>query len=73
VGRAENDEKEEEREHELRDEGRPQRVTTRRVLTVAIGCEAAGDNVEALLAAGDYVQHERRCDAAEELGDPIGK
>ena len=65
VGRAEDDQQEHERQHDLGDQAGDQRVAARRVLAVAVGGEAGGE-VEAGLAAGDHVAARPRATIAAE-------
>ena len=66
IGGAHDHEQEDEREDDLGDDARFERVAARRVLAVAVGREAAGE-AEARRAAGDDVQHGAGEDRAGDL------
>jgi len=64
------DEQESEREHQLDDDRRGERVAGRRMLPVAVGGEPVGE-AEAGPAGGDRIEHGRGADAADHLGDDV--
>src|SRR4030095_10362007 len=71
VGRAENDDEEHEGRHRLADECRGQAILARRVLAIAVRCEATGE-IETRFATGDEIERPSSDDAAHYLWDDVG-
>ena len=72
VGRAEDDDQEHHRHHDLGHEPGQQRVAARRVHAVAVRGKARG-HVEARFAAGDEIQHAARHEGASHLREDVGR
>ena len=70
VGGAENHDQEHEGHHDFGDQTGPERVAAGRMIRVTVGREP-GTELKARLAAGDEVQHRRRDDAAQDLGNHV--